>query len=55
MVEPNEEYTKAIAIDSNDADNYVFRGLIKNQIGQKESACIDLSKARDLGEPMQMN
>ena len=41
---------KAIEIDSNDSDAYFSRGQAKLNLNQKESACADFSKARELGD-----
>jgi tetratricopeptide (TPR) repeat protein len=44
------DYSKAIEIDVKYAIAYYIRGLAKLKIGQKESGCLDLSKAGELGE-----
>ena len=43
------DFTKAIAIENNFAYAYLGRGLVKIYFGQKESGCLDLSKAGELG------
>jgi len=44
-----EDYNKAIEINPKSADAYYGRGLAKLGLGQKDSGCLDLSKARELG------
>ena len=43
------DYTKAIEIDPNKSSAYYGRGLSKLVLGQKDSGCLDLSKAGELG------
>jgi len=43
------DYTKAIEIDPNYRNAYFDRGLAKLNLGQKDSGCLDLSKAGELG------
>ncbi|MDA9332749.1 tetratricopeptide repeat protein, partial [Saprospiraceae bacterium] len=43
------DYTKAIEIDPNYAKAYLNRGRSKLMLGQKDSGCLDLSKAGELG------
>ena len=43
------DYSKAIEIDPEGADAYYYRGLVKLILGQKDSGCLDLSKAGELG------
>ena len=43
------DYTKAIELNPKDADSYNNRGLLKLSLGQKDSGCLDLSKAGELG------
>ena len=42
-----EDYSKAIELDPNDSHVYKKRGLSK--LNQKESACLDFNKAKELG------
>lgn len=44
-----EDFDSAIAIDSDNAELYVLRGLSKIQVGSKYSGCLDLSKAGEMG------
>ena len=44
------DYNKAIELDPNDAEAYGGRGLAKIFLGQKDSGCLDLSKAGELGD-----
>lgn len=41
--------TKTIELSNDFADAYYIRGLARTVIGQKESGCMDLSKAGELG------
>lgn len=41
---------KALEINPKDARSYYFRGLAKLSLNQKESGCLDLSKAGELGD-----
>ncbi|MDB4162353.1 tetratricopeptide repeat protein [Saprospiraceae bacterium] len=43
------DYTKAIEIRPNYINAYFDRGLAKLNLGQKDSGCLDLSKAGELG------
>ena len=43
------DYTKAIAINPNNDLAYLNRGLARLNLDQKESGCLDLSKAGELG------
>jgi len=43
------DYTKAIEIDPKFAKAYCNRGQCKILLGQKDSACVDFSKAGVLG------
>lgn len=43
------DYNKAIELNANDSLSYESRGIAKLQLGQKEDACLDLSKAGELG------
>ena len=43
-------FTKAIQIDSKDASSYYNRGATKLKLKEKESACLDFSKAGELGD-----
>ncbi len=43
------DYSKAIEINPNDADAYGNRGIAMIKLGQKDSGCLDLSKAGELG------
>jgi len=40
---------KAIEINPKYADAYIERGILKNKLGQKDSGCLDLRKAEELG------
>ena len=44
-----DDFNKAIDIDPKDPKTYYNRGIAKNLIGQKDSGCLDLSKAGELG------
>ncbi len=44
-----QDFNKAIELDPNDAEAYGGRGLAKILLGQKDSGCLDLSKASKLG------
>ena len=45
------DFTKAIEIDSKFGEAYYIRGLIKQRyLNDKDSACLDFSKAGELGE-----
>ena len=44
------DYTKVIEIDPNYALAYLNRGYAKLFLGQKDSGCLDLSKAGELGD-----
>jgi len=44
-----EDFTKAIDLFPEGADYYYYRGLILIDNGQKETGCMDLSKAGELG------
>ena len=44
-----QDYTKAIELNPKDAEAYYNRGLTKITSGQKDSGCLDLSKAGELG------
>lgn len=46
-----DSYTYAIHVDSTDAYSYASRGELYKIIGKKDSACIDLRKAAELGMP----
>ena len=43
------DFTEFIRLAPDIADTYYNRGLAKLKLGQKESGCLDLSKARELG------
>ena len=43
------DYNKAIEINPNNAEAYYNRGFAKINLGQKDSGCLDLSKAGKLG------
>ena len=43
------DFTKAIDLDPKDKWSYYKRGLSKIALKQKESGCLDLSKAGELG------
>ena len=44
-----QDYTKAIELNPKLAEAYNNRGLTKITSGQKDSGCLDLSKAGELG------
>ena len=44
------DYNKAIELDPNNSNSYIKRGFAKYQMGLKDSACLDFSKAGELGE-----
>ena len=44
------DFIKAIEINPNDAEAYYNRGIAKIKLGQKDSGCLDLSKAGELGD-----
>lgn len=44
-----KDYTRAIIINPNFSDAYCNRGQAKIRLNQKESGCLDLSKAGELG------
>ena len=44
-----DDYTRAIEINPKYANAYYQRGLARIKSGQKDSGCLDLSKARELG------
>jgi len=44
-----QDYNKAIELNPNYAAAYLNRGLIKIGLEQKNSGCLDLSKAGELG------
>jgi len=46
-----KEFDKAIEINPKDARAYNGRGVSKIFLGQKDSGCLDLTKAMELGEP----
>lgn len=43
------DYSRVLQIDSKYAEAYYFRGYANIVIGRKESGCLDLSKAGELG------
>ena len=45
-----EDYNKAIEINPDYSKAYYNRGITKLQLGQKDIGCLDLYKARDLGD-----
>jgi tetratricopeptide (TPR) repeat protein len=45
-----EDYNQAIQLDPKLGEAYVLRGLSKIQLNQKNSGCLDLSKAGELGD-----
>ena len=49
MREQLHDFTKAIEIDPKFAEAYCNRGIIKIILGQKNSGCLDLNKAGELG------
>ena len=44
-----EDFNKSIELAPNNADVYSNRGFAKIALGQKDSGCLDLSKAGELG------
>ena len=44
-----KDFNKAIELDPKLSDAYFNRGLAKIQLGQKDSGCLDLSKAGEMG------
>ncbi len=44
-----KEFDKAIKLNPKLADAYYNRGLAKIELDQKDSGCLDLSKAGELG------
>ena len=44
------DFNKEIEINPNNAEIYFHRGLVKILTGEKNSGCIDLSKAGELGD-----
>jgi len=44
------DYNKAIEINPDYAEAYSNRGIAKINLGQKDSGCLDLSKAGELGD-----
>ena len=44
------DFTEAIQLNSKDEGSYHFRGLAKLKLNQKENACLDFSKAGELGD-----
>ncbi len=45
-----QDFNKAIELDPNDANAYYNRSSAKIRLGQKDSGCLDLSKAGELGD-----
>jgi len=45
-----EDLNKAIELDPNNAGSFYIRGSVKHRMGDKEGACLDWSKAGELGE-----
>jgi len=43
------DYTKAIISDSNRADAYLKRSICEIALSKFENACLDLSKAKQMG------
>ena len=43
------DFNKAIELAPNNANVYYNRGLAKISLGQKDSGCLDLSKAGEMG------
>ena len=44
------DFTKTINFEPKNMDAYFNRGVAKFSLGQKESACLDLKKAGELGK-----
>ena len=45
------DYSKAIYLDNSDGYSYFGRGQCYIELGRKDNACVDLSKASGLGHP----
>jgi len=45
-----QDFSKAIEINENDASAYLNRGIAKYNLGNKPDACLDWSKAGELGD-----
>ena len=46
-----DDYSNAIKVDPKYSAAYYWRGIYKIKLGQKDSGCLDLSKAGELGNP----
>ena len=44
-----QDYNKAIELDPKNSYAYYYRGMIKVALGQRDSGCLDLSKAGQIG------
>jgi hypothetical protein len=44
------DFNQAIVIDPNLAEAYYSRGFSKILLGQRQSGCFDLNKAKELGK-----
>ena len=43
------DFTRVIELEPNNANAYYYRGLSRITLGMKNSGCLDLSKAGELG------
>jgi tetratricopeptide (TPR) repeat protein len=44
-----DDLSRVIGIEPKNAAAYLYRGMAKNESGQKESGCLDIKKAAELG------
>ena len=49
-IESIKDFTSAIEIDSNDSKSYLYRGSANLLLKKSKEACLDLEKAKKLGE-----
>ncbi len=45
-----EDFNKAIELKTDYASTYTMKGFCEYQLGQKENACEDFNKGKDLGD-----